>query len=98
MSQDFTFTTTGCSLQLTHFNFLCERSLKTTKFTAYGCRFADDFFVRLQHVDYYCTGDIIEKCLLSTFIRVVLSVRKTQLGKNLEDSIGKRLFTGRYSR
>ena len=29
------------------------------------------------------TGDIIEKCLLSTFMRVVLSVGEIQLGKNL---------------
>ena len=28
-------------------------------------------------------GDIIEKCLLSTFMRVVLSVGEIQLGKNL---------------
>ena len=27
------------------------------------------------------TGDIIEKCLLSTFMRVVLSVGEIQLGK-----------------
>ena len=29
------------------------------------------------------TGDIIEKCLLSTFMRVVLSVGEIQLGKSL---------------
>ena len=29
------------------------------------------------------TGDIIQKCLLSTFMRVVLSVGEIQLGKNL---------------
>ena len=29
------------------------------------------------------TGDIIEKCLLSIFMRVVLSVGEIQLGKNL---------------
>ena len=29
------------------------------------------------------TGDIIEKCLLSTFMRVVLSVGEIRLGKNL---------------
>ena len=29
------------------------------------------------------TGDIIEKCLLSTFMRVVLSIGEIQLGKSL---------------
>ena len=52
---------------------------------------ANDYVsVRIRATDY------IEKCLLSTFMQVVLQVRETQLGKNLEDSIGKRLFTGRY--
>ena len=54
------------------------------------------FSVRLLHVEHSFTGDIIEKCLLPTFMWVVLSVRETQLGKNLEASIGKRLFTSRY--
>ena len=52
---------------------------------------ANDYVsVRIRATDY------IEKWLLSTFMQVVLQVRETQLGKNLEDSIGKRLFTGRY--
>ena len=44
------------------------------------------------------TGDIIEKCLLSTFMRVVLSVRQIQLGKDLlrldwEKVVYRPLFT-----
>ena len=36
------------------------------------------FSVRLLHVEHSFTGDIIEKCLLPTFMWVVLSVRETQ--------------------
>ena len=54
------------------------------------------FPVRLLHVDHSFTGDIIEKCLLLTSMHAVLPVGETQLGKNLQDSIGKRPFTGRY--
>ena len=44
------------------------------------------------------TGDIIEKCLLSNFMRVVLQVREIQLGKNLvrldwEKAVYRLLFT-----
>ena len=44
------------------------------------------------------TGDIIEKCLLSTFMRVVLSVGQIQLGKDLlrldwEKVVYRSLFT-----
>ena len=44
------------------------------------------------------TGDIIEKCLLSTFMRVVLHVGEIQLGKNLvrldwEKAVYRLLFT-----
>ena len=44
------------------------------------------------------TGDIIEKCLLSTFMRVVLSVGQIQLGKDLlrldwEKIVYRPLFT-----
>ena len=41
------------------------------------------FSVRLLYVGHSFTSDIIEKCLLSTFMQVVLSVGETQLGKNL---------------
>ena len=43
------------------------------------------------------TGDIIEKCLLSTFMRVILSLGEIQLGKNrlrpdLEKAVYRPLF------
>ena len=48
-------------------------------------------------MDHKFTGDIIEKCLLSTFMQVVLSVGKTQLRKKLirldwEKSVYRLLF------
>ena len=35
------------------------------------------------------TDDIIEKCLLSTFMRVVLSVGEMQLERNYKTRLGK---------
>lgn len=54
------------------------------------------FSVRLIHVVHKITGDITKKCLLSTFVRALLSVGEAQLGKHLYDLIGKWPFTGRY--
>ena len=40
------------------------------------------FSISLLHMEHLFTGDVIEKCLLSTFMRVVLSVGNS-IGKNL---------------
>ena len=56
------------------------------------------FSVRLLHVDHQFTSDIVEKCLLSIFMRFVLAVGETSLGKKAYDSNVKRPFTGHYLR
>ena len=46
--KDFTFTTAGCSLQLTQrILTFCARSLRMTNFAVCGCWFANDFFCKI---------------------------------------------------
>ena len=93
--KNFTFTKIRCSFQLICIlTFPVRRSLRSTNFVVCGCRFANDFCDFCMWTINLLTGDVIEKCLSSTFMQVVLSVGEIWLGKNLQDLIEKRPFTG----
>ena len=47
------------------------------------------FFCKIATLRSLITSDIVEKCLLSIFMQVVLTVGETQLGKKLMIWLGK---------
>ena len=98
ISQSFTFITGRCSLQLTQciFTFCVRRSLRTTNFIACECRFADDFVCKITACGPLIYWWCYWKMFTVNFYASCCVSKRNSIGKNLEDLIWKRLFTGRY--